>query len=94
MAPLKKVYSAVSEFVLYQENKPGKFLRNYSVYPYANHIFDYGGDVIYNGYAVAANGRRPAGVPAVVIDAGSAVTVDWIDATGAFVGGAINRASA
>ena len=39
--------------------------------------------------AVAANALRPPGRPAVVIDAGSAVTVDWIDATGTFVGGAI-----
>ncbi|HWG41975.1 MAG TPA: type III pantothenate kinase [Gemmataceae bacterium] len=39
--------------------------------------------------AVAANSRRPAGVPAVVIDAGSAVTVDLLDETGAFTGGAI-----
>jgi type III pantothenate kinase len=39
--------------------------------------------------AVAANSRRTAGVPAVVIDAGSAVTVDLIDGRGAFAGGAI-----
>jgi type III pantothenate kinase len=39
--------------------------------------------------AVAANGRRTPGVPAVIVDAGSAVTVDWIDKTGAFCGGAI-----
>jgi type III pantothenate kinase len=39
--------------------------------------------------AVAANSRRPAGTPAVVVDAGSAVTVDWLDETGAFRGGAI-----
>src|SRR5262245_1052249 len=39
--------------------------------------------------AVAANSRRRPGVPAVVIDAGSAVTVDWVDETGAFAGGAI-----
>ena len=39
--------------------------------------------------AVAANRRRPAGVPAAVIDAGSAVTVDWLDEAGAFAGGAI-----
>src|SRR5579875_2988342 len=39
--------------------------------------------------AVAANSRRTAGVPAVVVDAGSAVTVDLIDSSGAFVGGAI-----
>jgi type III pantothenate kinase len=39
--------------------------------------------------AVAANSRRTIGTPAVVIDAGSAVTVDLIDGSGAFVGGAI-----
>jgi type III pantothenate kinase len=39
--------------------------------------------------AVAVNSRRGAGSPAVVIDAGSAVTVDWLDETGAFQGGAI-----
>lgn len=38
--------------------------------------------------AVAARGRSP-GVPAVLIDVGSAVTVDWLDETGAFCGGAI-----
>jgi type III pantothenate kinase len=39
--------------------------------------------------AVAANSRRKADVPAVVIDAGSAVTVDLLDANGTFLGGAI-----
>jgi type III pantothenate kinase len=39
--------------------------------------------------AVAANSRRRPGAPAVVIDAGSAVTVDWLDEAGAFRGGAI-----
>jgi type III pantothenate kinase len=39
--------------------------------------------------AVAANSRRRPGAPAVIVDAGSAVTVDWLDATGAFAGGAI-----
>jgi type III pantothenate kinase len=39
--------------------------------------------------AVAANSRRTTGNPAVVVDAGSAVTVDLIDPSGAFVGGAI-----
>jgi type III pantothenate kinase len=39
--------------------------------------------------AVAANSRRSAGTPAAIIDAGSAVTVDLLDASGAFVGGAI-----
>jgi len=39
--------------------------------------------------AVAANALRKPGCPAVVIDAGSAITVDWIDESGAFGGGAI-----
>jgi type III pantothenate kinase len=39
--------------------------------------------------AVAANHRRQPGRPAVLIDAGSAVTVDWLDADGAFRGGSI-----
>lgn len=39
--------------------------------------------------AVAANSRRKPGIPAVVIDAGSAVTVDLVDGSGAFAGGAI-----
>lgn len=39
--------------------------------------------------AVAANSRRTAGAPAVIIDAGTAVTVDCVDATGTFRGGAI-----
>jgi type III pantothenate kinase len=39
--------------------------------------------------AVAANARRRPGRPAVVIDAGSAITVDFLDDAGAFRGGAI-----
>lgn len=39
--------------------------------------------------AVAANSRRTAGVAAVIIDAGSAITVDLVDGSGAFRGGAI-----
>jgi type III pantothenate kinase len=39
--------------------------------------------------AVAANTRRAANTPAVLVDAGSAVTVDWLDESGAFCGGAI-----
>jgi type III pantothenate kinase len=39
--------------------------------------------------AVAAKRRLPAGRPAVLIDAGSAVTVDWLDEAHAFRGGAI-----
>jgi type III pantothenate kinase len=39
--------------------------------------------------AVAANSRRREGVPAVIVDAGSAVTVDYVDEAGAFRGGSI-----
>jgi type III pantothenate kinase len=39
--------------------------------------------------AVAANARRQPEQSAVIVDAGSAVTVDWVDSTGAFRGGAI-----
>lgn len=39
--------------------------------------------------AVAANALRRQDKPAAVIDAGSAVTVDWVDAQGAFNGGSI-----
>lgn len=39
--------------------------------------------------AVAVNQRRPAGHPAVIVDCGSAITVDALSADGAFLGGAI-----
>jgi type III pantothenate kinase len=39
--------------------------------------------------AVAVNGRRPPNTPAVIIDAGSAITVDYLDEQGVFRGGAI-----
>jgi type III pantothenate kinase len=39
--------------------------------------------------AVAVNSRRTPGRPAVILDAGSAVTVDFLDEKGAFTGGSI-----
>jgi type III pantothenate kinase len=39
--------------------------------------------------AVAANVLRPAGRPAIIVDQGTAITVDLVDAEGAFRGGAI-----
>jgi len=39
--------------------------------------------------AVAVNTRKPKGVPAVIIDAGTAVTADYVDESGVFQGGAI-----
>lgn len=39
--------------------------------------------------AVAANAVRPADRPAIVVDCGTATTVDFVNADGAFAGGAI-----
>ena len=39
--------------------------------------------------AVAFNSRHTAGQPGIIVDAGSAVTVDWVDRAGIFRGGAI-----
>jgi type III pantothenate kinase len=39
--------------------------------------------------AVAASRRVQRGAGAVIVDAGSAITVDWLDESGAFAGGAI-----
>jgi type III pantothenate kinase len=39
--------------------------------------------------AVAANVLRPAGRPAIIVDSGTATTVDYVTAAGAFAGGAI-----
>ena len=39
--------------------------------------------------AVAVNALRPSAVPAVVVDLGTAITVDRVDSRGAFRGGAI-----
>src|SRR5207248_1220580 len=39
--------------------------------------------------AVAANSQRPRGSAALIVDVGSAVTVDWVDEAKAFRGGAI-----
>jgi type III pantothenate kinase len=50
----------------------------------ADHV---GVDRLFN--AVAANSRREAWRGAVVIDAGSAVTIDWLTEEGAFAGGVI-----
>lgn len=39
--------------------------------------------------AVAVNRLRPSGIPAIIVDLGSAITVDLVSADGAFLGGAI-----
>ena len=49
-------YRGISELLMYTENKPGRLLRNYTIMPYANHIYDFGGDIIFNGYALYTSG--------------------------------------
>jgi hypothetical protein len=50
-------YRATSEILLYQENKPGRVLRNYVVFPYANQAWNFGGDMIFNSCAADFNGQ-------------------------------------
>ncbi|WP_218933670.1 type III pantothenate kinase [Rubripirellula lacrimiformis] len=46
-------------------------------------------DRLLGAYAAYQTWGRSAAAPMVVVDAGSAVTVDWVDAKGCFCGGAI-----
>lgn len=65
-------------------------LRENSEVPIANETLHPGGvgkDRLIKG--VAGNVLRPAGTPLIMIDSGTATTVDWITTTGAFAGGAI-----
>jgi type III pantothenate kinase len=55
---------------------------------HVNHPEKVGIDRLLNAVAVTRHWERSR-VPAVVVDAGSAVTVDWVDGGGAFRGGAI-----
>jgi type III pantothenate kinase len=75
---------------LQPRGEPVRFLTNYRQLPLQVPLDQpqrVGIDRLLN--AVAANTRRSAGIPALIVDAGSAVTVDWLDEQGAFRGGAI-----
>jgi type III pantothenate kinase len=75
---------------LQQRGEAFRFLTNYRQLPVQvplDQPHRVGIDRLLN--AVAANTRRSAGIPALIVDAGSAVTVDWLDEQGAFRGGAI-----
>ena len=50
-------YRGVSSIVLYQQNKPGKLLRNYTAFPYINQLWNYAGDLVFDGYAGDVNGQ-------------------------------------
>ena len=49
-------FRGISSIVLYQETKPGRLFRNYTVLPYMNQMWNSGGDRIYDSYAIDANG--------------------------------------
>ena len=48
-------YRALSYLVGYQDYQAGKHLQSYSVFGYANHVWNFGGRPIYQGVAAAAN---------------------------------------
>jgi hypothetical protein len=49
-------YHGLSYIVLYTETKPGRLFRNYTVFPYVNQMYNYGGDRTFDAYAFDANG--------------------------------------
>ena len=48
-------YRALSYLVGYQNYQAGKHLQNYSLFAYANHVWNFGGRPIYQGVAAAAS---------------------------------------
>ena len=49
-------YRGFSSIVLFQQNKPGRVFRNYTMFPYANEMWNFGGDRVYDSYAFDVNG--------------------------------------
>jgi hypothetical protein len=49
-------YRGLSSIVLFQQNKPGKILRNFTMFPYANEMWNFGGDRVFDSYAYDVNG--------------------------------------
>ncbi len=41
--------------VIYKVDDPGRVLRDWNVYAFSNHVWNYGGDPLFNGAAVAGN---------------------------------------
>jgi hypothetical protein len=50
-------YRALSNIVYYQENQPGRVLRNWYAFPFWNYAWNYGGDQIFNAYAFDWGGQ-------------------------------------
>ncbi len=48
-------YHAVSPILMYQENTPHRVVRSWTIYPYTNWVWDFGGKKIYDGNAVGGN---------------------------------------
>jgi uncharacterized protein DUF5916/cellulose/xylan binding protein with CBM9 domain len=46
----------LSSIVLYSENRPGRWFRNYTVFPYVNQMWNFGNDRVYDSYAFSGNG--------------------------------------
>ena len=49
-------FRGLSSIVYFQQNTPGRLLRSYSVLPYFNQMWNFGGDRVYESYATAFNG--------------------------------------
>jgi uncharacterized protein DUF5916/cellulose/xylan binding protein with CBM9 domain len=50
-------YRGVSSALWYQETKPGKLFRNYNLFPYANQVWNFGGDLVFNAVAFNASAQ-------------------------------------
>jgi hypothetical protein len=48
-------YRAISTLVQYRETRAGRRYRNYNVQAFTNHAYNFGGDQIYEGYAMSGN---------------------------------------
>ena len=50
-------YRGFSSIALYQQNHPNRWFRNWTAYPYANQMWNFGNDLVYNSYAFNGNGQ-------------------------------------
>jgi hypothetical protein len=49
-------YRGLSSIVMYKEDRPGRWFRNWLVFPYFNEMWNFGNDRVYNAQALSANG--------------------------------------
>ncbi len=47
---------AVSTALIYQENTPGRYLRNFQIYPFTNHAWNFDGDLVFGSYGLILQG--------------------------------------